>query len=62
MIVLTLAAPLALGSLWALIPATLMSAMIVIRTAFEDRTLLTELPGYAEYAQRTRYRLLPGIW
>jgi protein-S-isoprenylcysteine O-methyltransferase Ste14 len=35
---------------------------MVIRTALEDRTLLAELPGYAEYAQRVRYRLLPGVW
>jgi protein-S-isoprenylcysteine O-methyltransferase Ste14 len=28
----------------------------------EDRTLHRELPGYAEYAGRVRYRLLPGIW
>jgi protein-S-isoprenylcysteine O-methyltransferase Ste14 len=34
----------------------------VVRTALEDRTLLEELPGYAEYAQQTRYRLLPGVW
>jgi protein-S-isoprenylcysteine O-methyltransferase Ste14 len=34
----------------------------VIRTALEDKTLREELPGYAEYAQRVRYRLLPGLW
>ena len=28
----------------------------------EDRTLRAELPGYAEYARRVRYRLLPGVW
>ena len=28
----------------------------------EDKTLQAELPGYAEYAQRVRYRLLPGAW
>jgi protein-S-isoprenylcysteine O-methyltransferase Ste14 len=51
-----------LGSLWALIPAGLVIAGTVIRTALEDRTLQEELPGYAGYAQRTRYRLLPGVW
>ena len=51
-----------LGSLWALIPAALAIITLIIRTAFEDRTLQTELPGYADYAQHTRYRLLPGIW
>jgi len=34
----------------------------VIRTVFEDETLLQELSGYREYASRVRYRLIPGIW
>jgi protein-S-isoprenylcysteine O-methyltransferase Ste14 len=54
--------PLALGSWWALIPAGLLSGLFVVRTALEDQMLLRQLPGYAEYAQRTRHRLLPGIW
>ena len=53
---------LGLGSLWALIPAALAASGFVVRTALEDRTLQHELPGYAEYARRTRYRLLPGVW
>ncbi len=57
-----LATALMLGSLWALIPAALVMILLVVRTALEDRTLLDELPGYAEYTQRTRYRLLPGVW
>jgi protein-S-isoprenylcysteine O-methyltransferase Ste14 len=61
-IVSAFALPLALGSLWALIPAALTLFLFVIRTALEDRTLQAELPGYAEYAQQTRYRLLPGVW
>jgi len=55
-------APLLLGSLWALIPAAAYVILIVVRTMLEDRTLQEELPGYREYAQRTRYRLLPGLW
>jgi protein-S-isoprenylcysteine O-methyltransferase Ste14 len=51
-----------LGSWWALVPASLIAMLMVIRTALEDRTLLAELPGYTEYAQRVRYRLLPGVW
>jgi protein-S-isoprenylcysteine O-methyltransferase Ste14 len=51
-----------LGSLWTLIPAALIAALTIVRTALEDRTLIAELPGYAEYTQRTRYRLLPGVW
>jgi protein-S-isoprenylcysteine O-methyltransferase Ste14 len=54
--------PFLLGSWWALIPGGLMVVIFVIRTALEDKTLVEELPGYAEYAQRVRYRLIPGIW
>ncbi len=61
-IVFMLSIPLVLGSLWALVPAVLICAIFVLRTALEDRTLQAELPGYADYAKRTRYRLLPGIW
>lgn len=57
-----LAAPLMLGSLWALIPAGLTTCAIILRTALEDRTLRAELDGYEEYALQVRYRLLPGIW
>ena len=56
------AIPLLLGSAWALIPGLLTVGAVVVRTALEDRTLQAELPGYAEYARRTRYRLLPGVW
>jgi len=52
----------ALGSLYGLIPGTLMAVTFIIRTHFEDITLHEELPGYVEYAQKTRYRLLPGVW
>jgi protein-S-isoprenylcysteine O-methyltransferase Ste14 len=51
-----------LGSWWALIPAAVIVIVFVIRTALEDRMLQAELPGYVEYAQHTRYRLLPGVW
>lgn len=61
-IVAMLATPVSVGSLWALIPAGVASALLVLRTALEDRTLHAELDGYREFAQQTRYRLLPGIW
>ncbi len=59
---LFLGMPLALGSLWALIPAILLCPLLVTRTVWEDQTLKAELPGYKEYAQRVRYRLVPGVW
>ena len=61
-ILFELVTPVMLGSWWALIPGGLSALLIVIRTALEDRTLHEELDGYREYAQRVRYRLLPGIW
>jgi len=54
--------PVLLDSLWAFIPAGLLAAVMVVRTALEDRTLQAELPGYAAYAQKTRCRLIPGVW
>ena len=51
-----------LGSWWAVIPALLVAVAFVVRTAMEDRTLRTELPGYSEYAARVPYRLVPGVW
>ena len=54
--------PLLLGSWWALIPAGLIIVIFIIRTAMEDKTLMEELPGYAEYTRQVRYRLIPGIW
>jgi protein-S-isoprenylcysteine O-methyltransferase Ste14 len=53
---------LALGSLWALIPAVLIGPLLVVRTIWEDQTLREELAGYKEYTQRVRYRLVSGVW
>ena len=61
-IVMVFAVPVALGSRFGLIPAALMVALLIIRTALEDRTLQAELQGYVDYAKQTRYRLFPGIW
>ncbi len=51
-----------LGSWWAIIAGGLCALLFILRTALEDRTLQAELTGYAEYARRVRYRLVPGIW
>ena len=53
---------LSLGSLWALIPAGISSLLLILRTHWEDQTLQAELPGYKQYAERVRYRLIPGVW
>jgi protein-S-isoprenylcysteine O-methyltransferase Ste14 len=54
--------PLSLGSLYTFIPAFIIIILFIIRTSLEDRALQEELPGYIEYSQKVRYRLLPGVW
>jgi protein-S-isoprenylcysteine O-methyltransferase Ste14 len=61
-IILLFAIPVALGSRYALMLAVFLTALLVVRTYLEDRTLLAELEGYLEYTEQTRYRLVPGIW
>ena len=53
---------LALSSWWSLIPMAFVAVVIVVRTSLEDRALHDELPGYVDYVQQTRYRLVPGVW
>jgi protein-S-isoprenylcysteine O-methyltransferase Ste14 len=57
-----LSTPILLGSMWALLFALPAVVLIIIRTVKEDRMLQEELPGYKEYAQEVKYRLLPGVW
>lgn len=57
-----LAAPALLRSLWALPFALALVGWTVLRTALEDGLLRRGLAGYADYASRVRYRLLPGLW
>jgi protein-S-isoprenylcysteine O-methyltransferase Ste14 len=61
-LLLTLFAPLLLGSLWAFLPVLIVLATFLLRTALEDRALQDELPGYTQYAAHTRYKLIPGVW
>jgi protein-S-isoprenylcysteine O-methyltransferase Ste14 len=53
---------LVLNSWWALLPAILSAVNLVARTSAEDRFLQQNLHGYRDFAKRTRYRLVPGIW
>jgi protein-S-isoprenylcysteine O-methyltransferase Ste14 len=53
---------LVLGSLWAFVPALCVVVLLIGRTALEDSALQQELSGYAAYARKVRYRLLPKIW
>jgi protein-S-isoprenylcysteine O-methyltransferase Ste14 len=54
--------PLALGSYWAVLPALMVALVLVARIVNEEKVLLARLPGYREYTQRVRYRLIPGVW
>lgn len=57
-----LASPLALGSFWALIPASLFPFFLAARIYNEESVLLRDLEGYADYCKEVRYRLIPGVW
>ena len=61
-ILMFLAIPFILCSMWAFVFSAVICGLFLIRTALEDQTLQRELPGYEQYAQQTRYRLLPGVW
>ena len=43
-----------------------MIAKLLLQNTFlvgiEEPVLLAGLPGYADYAPRVRYRLVPGVW
>lgn len=51
-----------LGSLWGLVGLIPMLVLLAARTLGEEAVLKKGLPGYHDYAQRVRYRLLPGVW
>lgn len=54
--------PLALGSYWGLIPIAAVIPFLVWRLLDEEYFLARNLPGYTEYRQRVRYRLVPFVW
>ena len=54
--------PLLLGSWWGLAAGFGLVLIIAVRAVFEERTLAAELEGYADYAARVRYRLVPYLW
>jgi protein-S-isoprenylcysteine O-methyltransferase Ste14 len=54
--------PLALGSWWGVVFVIPMFVVIVLRLLDEEKFLSKNLPGYKEYRQKTRYRLVPFVW
>lgn len=61
-ILLFLMIPVVLGSWYALIAFAFYPAIIVVRLKDEEELLTRELPGYAEYRQKVKYRIIPYIW
>ena len=61
-ILLFLMMPLVLGSWYALIAFAFYPVIILVRLTDEEKLLTKELPGYAEYKQKVKYRLIPFVW
>ena len=54
--------PLALGSVWGLIPFSFLPLVLALRILNEEKILGKNLKGYTDYCQKTKYRLIPWIW
>jgi protein-S-isoprenylcysteine O-methyltransferase Ste14 len=61
-LVLTLASGISLGSWLATAIGAIGIPLLFVRLSYEDRMLRNELPGYRDYAERVRYRLIPYVW
>lgn len=61
-ILLFLMIPILLGSWYALLVFACYPAIIIVRLKDEEALLTRELPGYAEYKQKVKYRILPFVW
>ncbi len=61
-LVMLLGIPLALGSWWGLCALLFIVPVLIWRLLDEERLLRKELPGYVEYTQEVRYRLVPRLW
>ena len=61
-ILLFLMIPVVLGSWYALIAFAFYPAIIIVRLKDEEDLLTRELPGYAEYKQKVKYRIIPFVW
>lgn len=61
-ILLFLMIPLVLGSWYGLIAFGFYPIIIAVRLINEEKLLTRELPGYAEYKQKVKYRIIPFVW
>jgi protein-S-isoprenylcysteine O-methyltransferase Ste14 len=61
-LIMVIGVPLALGSWWGLAVLALTTPVLIWRILDEEQLLKQDLPGYTEYAQKVRYRLVPYLW
>jgi protein-S-isoprenylcysteine O-methyltransferase Ste14 len=61
-LIMVLGTPLALGSAWGVLVCLPLAAAIIVRLIHEEHYLVRHLAGYTEYRDRTRYRLVPGLY
>ena len=61
-LVMLLGMPVALGSWWGLLVVAAILPTLIWRLIDEERFLSRELPGYLEYRNQVRYRLIPLVW
>ena len=62
LLVVFLGTPLALGSWWGLVMLVPTALILVLRIRYEEAFLTVELPGYADYRRKVRYRIVPFLW
>jgi protein-S-isoprenylcysteine O-methyltransferase Ste14 len=62
MLISLVAVPLVLNSYWAFIPMFFGASLLILRTVLEDRFLMGQLPGYVDYARKTRWRMIPPVF
>jgi protein-S-isoprenylcysteine O-methyltransferase Ste14 len=60
--VMFLATPVALGSYWAIIPFLCLPFILIPRIRNEEKILTERLPGYKEYCEKVRFRMIPFVW
>ena len=61
-LVMLLGAPIALGSWWGVLALLVITPALIWRIVDEEKFLAANLPGYAAYKEKVRYRLIPHVW
>lgn len=61
-LVMLFGTPLALGSWWGLLMFLVMTLVVIQRLLDEEKFLIKNLRGYADYKEKVRYRLMPFVW